>query len=163
MPHQVRELARAGITIVSGVGNSGPGWGSLLNPADDALVIGVSALLPSGRKLAPYASRGPTLWELPHGAGRMGVDVAALGEFWAARSFPPGGCQYQWGTSVACPVVVGVLALLLSSLPPAQRAVLRSPVALKQVLHASSERLRGASYLEQVRSPVTLACIACLL
>ena len=160
---QVRELARAGITIVSGVGNSGPGWGSLLNPADDALVIGVSGLLPSGRKLAPYASRGPTLWELPHGAGRMGVDVAAPGEFWAARSYPPGGCQYQWGTSVACPVVVGVLALLLSSLPPAQRAVLRSPVALKQALHASSERLSGASYLEQVRSPVTPACVACIL
>ncbi|KOO35188.1 membrane-bound transcription factor site-1 protease [Chrysochromulina tobinii] len=74
---KVRELARAGITIVSGVGNSGPGWGSLLNPADDALVIG--------------------------------------------------------------------------------RAVLRSPVALKQVLHASSERLRGASYLEQATATTTAA------
>ena len=59
--------------------------------------------------------------------------------------------------------LVGVLALLLSSLPPAQRAVLRSPVALKQALHASSERLSGASYLEQVRSPVTPACFACIL
>ena len=143
---QVRELARAGVTIVSGVGNSGPGWGTLLNPADDALVIGVSGMRPSGR-LAAYASRGPTLWELPHGASRMGVDVVTHGEFWAAR--PSGGCQLQWGTSVACPVVVGVLALLLSSLTPTQRAALRSPAALKQALHQSSSRMPGRSHLEQ--------------
>ena len=144
---QVRQLARAGVTIVSGAGNSGPGWGTLLNPADDPRVIGVGGLRPSGR-LATYSSRGSSLWELPHGVGRMGVDVVALGEFWAAH--PSGGCQHQWGTSVACPVVVGVLALLLSSLGPMQRAALRSPAALKQVLAASSQRLPGrVSYLEQ--------------
>lgn len=38
---KVRQLADAGTTIISGGGNSGPGWGTLLNPADEAWVIGV--------------------------------------------------------------------------------------------------------------------------
>lgn len=41
MHPQVREVAAAGITIMSGAGNSGPGFGTILNPADDALVVGV--------------------------------------------------------------------------------------------------------------------------
>ena len=143
---KLRELARAGVTVVSGAGNSGPGWGTLLNPADDASVIGVGGL-DAGGALAEWSSRGPTLWEQPHGEGRAGVDVVTYGEFWAAQR--GGGCQHQYGTSVACPVVVGVLALLLSSLTPPQRLALRNPAALKQVLASSSEPLGGVSYLEQ--------------
>ena len=79
----------------------------------------------------------------------MGVDVVTHGEFWAIH--PSGRCQRQYGTSVACPVVVAVLALLLSSLGAEQRRLLRSPAAIKQVLAESSQRLRGGafSYLEQ--------------
>jgi hypothetical protein len=143
---KVAELASKGVTIISGAGNSGPTWGTLLNPADEAWVVGVGGALEDG-SIASWSSRGPTLWEQPHGAGRMGVDVVALGEFWAAH--PSGGCQHQWGTSVACPVVVGVLALLLSALGPADRSRLRSPAAVKQVLARSSERIGGASHLEQ--------------
>uniref|UniRef100_A0A7S0J759 Subtilisin n=1 Tax=Calcidiscus leptoporus TaxID=127549 RepID=A0A7S0J759_9EUKA len=98
-----------------------------------------------------------TLWELPHGAPRYGVDVITHGEFWGAK--PGGGCQHQWGTSVACPVVVGVLAMLLSSLRVAERAPLRSPAALKQLVMAAALPMEGLSALEQgagVLSPVRM-------
>ena len=106
-------------------GQLGADVGLLLNPADEAWVVGVGGLRASDGLLAAWSSRGPTLWELPHGAGRMGVDVVTHGEFWAIH--PSGRCQRQYGTSVACPVVVAVLALLLSSLGAEQRRLLRSP------------------------------------
>ena len=145
---KVRALAASGVLIASGSGNSGPAWGSLLNPADDALTVGVAGTDISGG-LAAWSSRGETLWENPHGAGRVGVDVITHGEFWGAA--PGGGCQHQWGTSVSCPVVVGVLAMLLSSVAPGpRRDALRSPAALKQVLARGSARMGGnASHLEQ--------------
>ena len=82
-----------------------------------------------------------TTWELPHGYGRAGIDVVTYGEFWGKA--PRGGCQHQWGTSVACPVVVGVLALLLSELPPARRALLLNPAAIKQVRARARARVRA--------------------
>ncbi|EOD06964.1 hypothetical protein EMIHUDRAFT_106641 [Emiliania huxleyi CCMP1516] len=143
---KVSQLAAAGITIVSGAGNSGPGWGSLMNPADDAAVLGVAGLDKDG-KLAAWSSRGMTLWEEPLGAGRAGVDVITHGEFWGADQH--NACQHQWGTSVACPVVVGLLALLLSSLPERQRNTLLNPAALKQVVYAGSSPLPDYGWLEQ--------------
>lgn len=109
--------------------------------------MGVGGLALSGTDVAHWSSRGMTMWEQPHGVGRMGVDVVTHGEFWGAA--PGGGCQHQWGTSVACPVIVGVLALLLSALPASQRARLRSPAAVKQVLALGASRLPGASVFEQ--------------
>ena len=143
---KVSQLAAAGITIVSGAGNSGPGWGSLMNPADDAAVIGVAGLDKDG-KLAAWSSRGMTLWEEPLGAGRAGVDVITHGEFWGADQH--NACQHQWGTSVACPVVVGLLTLLLSSLPERQRNTLLNPAALKQLVYAGSSPLPDYGWLEQ--------------
>ena len=64
----MRELAAAGITVISGGGNSGPGLGTLMNPADDPAVVGVGGLDERGA-LAPWSSRGMTTWELPHGYG----------------------------------------------------------------------------------------------
>ena len=125
----MRELAAAGITIISGGGNSGPSHGTLMNPADDPAVVGVGGLDENGA-LAAWSSRGMTTWELPHGYGRAGIDVVTYGEFWGKA--PRGGCQHQWGTSVACPVVVGVLTLLLSEQPPSRRRALLSPAAVKQ-------------------------------
>ena len=142
----MRELAAAGITIISGGGNSGPGHGTLMNPADDPAVVGVGGLDENGA-LAAWSSRGMTTWELPHGYGRAGIDVVTYGEFWGKA--PRGGCQHQWGTSVACPVVVGVLALLLSELPPARRALLLNPAAIKQVLVEAAEPMPRISHMEQ--------------
>ena len=78
---------------------------------------------------------------------RGGIDVVTYGEFWGKA--PHGGCQHQWGTSVACPVVVGVLALLLSELAPSRRAELLNPAAIKQVLVEAAVPLPGISHMEQ--------------
>jgi membrane-bound transcription factor site-1 protease len=147
---KVRQLADEGIVIASGAGNSGPGWGSLLNPADELVVLGVGGVDATGR-LAAWSSRGMTQWESPHGAGRVGVDVVGHGEFWGGSNAPSkhGGCQFQWGTSVACPVVVGSLALLLSGVSAEKRRQLRSAAAIKQVLARGARRLDGPSILEQ--------------
>ena len=56
---KVRALAASGVLIASGSGNSGPAWGSLLNPADDALTVGVAGTDISGG-LAAWSSRGET-------------------------------------------------------------------------------------------------------
>lgn len=74
----------------------------------------------------------------PYGAGRMTVDITTFGEFWGMSS--DGSCAHQWGTSVACPVVVGVLALLLSSVGEARRAQLRNPAAMKQAPATSARQ-----------------------
>ena len=57
---QVRELAAAGITVISGGGNSGPGWGTLMNPADDPAVVGVGGLDESGALGTPDSEPAPS-------------------------------------------------------------------------------------------------------
>ena len=92
--------------------------------------------------------RDMTLGALPHPLyGRMTVDVVTYGEFWGVSN--NGGCQHQWGTSVACPVVVGVLAMLLSSVGEDRRFILRNPAACKQILVEAAIRLEGPSFFEQ--------------
>ena len=59
------------------------------------------------------------------------------------------GCQFQWGTSVACPVVTGALALILSSVGKTRREALRSPAAIKQVLHRGARRMPRGNIFEQ--------------
>jgi len=50
--------------MVTAIGNDGPGFGTLNNPADQSNVIGVGGVTFDGA-VAPFSSRGMTLWELP--------------------------------------------------------------------------------------------------
>jgi membrane-bound transcription factor site-1 protease len=54
--------------MVSAIGNDGPLWGSLNNPADQLDVIGVGGIDYTD-SLARFSSRGMTTWELPAGYG----------------------------------------------------------------------------------------------
>jgi len=54
---------------------------TLSNPSDHPEVIGVGSLAPSGQEVARYSSRGPTLWELAWGAGRVKPDLLAEGHW----------------------------------------------------------------------------------
>lgn len=66
---QVWEITSNGIIMVSAIGNDGPLYGTLNNPADQNDVLGVGGIDYSD-KIASFSSRGMSTWELPRGYGR---------------------------------------------------------------------------------------------
>jgi hypothetical protein len=64
--------------VVSAIGNDGPLYGTLNNPADQYDTIGVGGVTDRGG-MAKFSSRGMSTWELPHGYGRFKPDLVALG------------------------------------------------------------------------------------
>lgn len=69
---QVWEITSNGILMVSAIGNDGPLYGTLNNPADQNDVIGVGGVDYSDQ-IASFSSRGMSTWELPIGYGRAKV------------------------------------------------------------------------------------------
>ncbi|ESL08863.1 hypothetical protein TRSC58_03428 [Trypanosoma rangeli SC58] len=138
---KITELAKKGVVVVAATGNEGPGMGSLHNPADQSEVIAVGSLGTRGRRLttrvndaetnessmhstvrwiSTFSGRGPSTWEMPYGTGRVRPDLVALGE----RVLGVGrdrklGTLSLWvshGTSVATPIVAGIVALCIDAL-----------------------------------------------
>lgn len=136
---KVNEMSANGITVVSAIGNDGPLWGTLNNPADQMDVVGVGGINEDGR-ISAFSSRGMTTWELPHGYGRMKPDIVALARN-IRGSNVGNGCKTMSGTSVASPVVAGCVTLLASVVPEAERAAKLNPAFLKQLLMESSGRV----------------------
>jgi membrane-bound transcription factor site-1 protease len=102
---KVWELTANNIVMISAIGNDGPLYGTLNNPADQMDVIGVGGIN-FDEKIAKFSSRGMTTWELPAGYGRVKPDIVTYGA--AVRgSSTKGGCRSLSGTSVASPVVAG--------------------------------------------------------
>lgn len=64
--HQVWEITANNIIMVSAIGNDGPLYGTLNNPADQSDVIGVGGIDYSDH-IASFSSRGMSTWEMPHG------------------------------------------------------------------------------------------------
>lgn len=116
---KVWELSANGVIVVSAIGNDGPLYGTLNNPADQLDVIGVGGI-DYGEKVASFSSRGMTTWELPSGYGRVKPDILAYGQS-VQGSRIHGGCRALSGTSVASPVVAGAITLLASTVPKADR------------------------------------------
>lgn len=144
---KVWELSANGIIVVSAIGNDGPLYGTLNNPADQFDVIGVGGIN-FAEKIARFSSRGMTTWELPDGYGRVKPDILAYGEL-VHGSKIYGGCRPLSGTSMACPVVTGAVALLASTVPEYERKAVINPASIKQVLIESAERLPAANIFEQ--------------
>ena len=69
---QVWEITSSGILMVSAIGNDGPLYGTLNNPADQNDVIGVGGIDYADR-VAAFSSRGMSTWEIPRGYGRAKV------------------------------------------------------------------------------------------
>ena len=144
---KVAEVVSSGIIMVSAIGNDGPLWGTLNNPADMSPVVGVGGLGRSSNHVALYSSRGMTTWELPRGAGRVKPDLVT----YSAQLWGPdrnGGCMVQSGTSMASPVIAGAIAVLISSVGDENRHLV-NPGSIKQVLTESAVRLSKASVFEQ--------------
>ena len=152
---KVMELTAKGIIFVSALGNDGPLYGTLNNPADQLDVIGVGGLNYED-EIADFSSRGMTLWEIPYGYGRVKPDIVTYGTAIRGSSLR-GTCRYLTGTSVSSPVVTGIIALLVEVMKKNERLNrIRSPASVKQVLMASAERVHGANMFEQGSGKINL-------
>lgn len=76
---KILELSANNIIVVSAIGNDGPTYGTLNNPADQLDVIGVGGVNYQD-VISPFSSRGMTTWELPLGYGRIKPDILAFSE-----------------------------------------------------------------------------------
>ncbi|XP_032813570.1 membrane-bound transcription factor site-1 protease [Petromyzon marinus] len=141
---KVWELTANKVIMVSAIGNDGPLYGTLNNPADQMDVIGVGGI-DFEDNIARFSSRGMTTWELPGGYGRMKPDIVTYGSG-VRGSGINGGCRSLSGTSVASPVVTGAVTLLASSV---QNRDIINPASMKQALMASARRLPGVNMFEQ--------------
>ncbi|XP_066369051.1 subtilisin-like protease SBT6.1 [Miscanthus floridulus] len=144
---KVWELTANNIIMVSAIGNDGPLYGTLNNPADQSDVIGVGGI-DYNNHIASFSSRGMTTWELPHGYGRVKPDVVAYSRDIIGSKIST-GCKTLSGTSVASPVVAGVVCLLVSVIPEDKRKLILNPAAMKQALVEGASKLSGPNMYEQ--------------
>ncbi len=142
---KVWELTANNVIMISAIGNDGPLYGTLNNPADQMDVIGVGAINYEDQ-IARFSSRGMTTWELPSGYGRVKPDVVSYGHN-VRGSDKESGCRSLRGTSVASPVVAGAVTLLLSGV--LHRGSIINPASMKQALMSSARRLPGVGIFEQ--------------
>ena len=142
----VEVLVFAGITVVVSAGNDGPRASSITTPGSDPYVITVGAIDDNGTAttaddgLASWSSRGPTAID-----GLAKPDVAAPGRKIVSLRSPGSTLDVALpdrlvagldplapayfrlsGTSMAAPVVTGVVALMLERTPTLTPAQLKS-------------------------------------
>lgn len=103
----VKVWLAAGMIPVFAIGNSGPRARTCGIPGGLLEVIAVGATDKSD-KAAYFSSRGPIEWD---GVDRIKPDIAAPGHN-VKSSWPGGGYNTISGTSMACPNVAGLIALL---------------------------------------------------
>ncbi|MDP9433891.1 MAG: S8 family peptidase, partial [Actinomycetota bacterium] len=161
--YAVERLWRLGIVVVTAAGNSGPGTGTILKPADDPLVITVGAYDdksdtdPANDVVPAWSSRGPTA------AGLAKPDVVAPGRtLVATRSF---GSRVEAenprslvapsyitgsGTSQAAAVTSGGVALLLQQRPGL------TPDQVKGVLTGTAAPIEGMTADDQGAGRIAL-------
>ncbi|GAB2219758.1 hypothetical protein Drorol1_Dr00007395 [Drosera rotundifolia] len=151
---KVWELTANNIIMVSAIGNDGPLYGTLNNPADQSDVIGVGGIDYSDH-IASFSSRGMSTWEIPHGYGRVKPDIVAYGRDIMGSKIST-GCRSLSGTSVASPVVAGVVCLLVSVLPVNKRKQVLNPASMKQALIEGAAKLSGPHMYEQGAGRVDL-------
>lgn len=151
---KVWEITANNIIMVSAIGNDGPLYGTLNNPADQSDVIGVGGIDYSDH-IASFSSRGMSTWEIPHGYGRVKPDVVAYGREIMGSKIST-GCKSLSGTSVASPVVAGVVCLLVSVIPESKRREILNPASMKQALVEGAAKLSGPNMYEQGAGRVAL-------
>ncbi|XP_057545645.1 subtilisin-like protease SBT6.1 [Amaranthus tricolor] len=151
---KVWELTANNIIMVSAIGNDGPLYGTLNNPADQSDVIGVGGIDYTDH-IASFSSRGMSTWEIPHGYGRVKPDVVAYGRDIMGSKIST-GCKTLSGTSVASPVVAGVVCLLVSVISENNRKRILNPASMKQALVEGAAKLSGANMYEQGAGRVDL-------
>ena len=145
--------AGRGIVVVNSAGNGGQGivgQNTLMAPADGDSVITVGGTWPDGSRYTT-SSVGPTTDVPP----RIKPDVMAQGATVTCAD-PSGPAVYGvgTGTSFACPLAAGVVALLLQAQPAA------TPMQIATALRATASRAASPNNLNGwgvVNAPAALA------
>lgn len=128
-----------GIVVVNSAGNNGPhpSRNTLNAPADGDSVIAVGAVTGTGVR-AGFSSVGPTV------DGRIKPDVMAQGtSIISASGSDPSAYITPQGTSHSCPLVAGVIALMLHARPDATPMQIRSALRATASQSTSPDNLNG--------------------
>lgn len=123
-------LVRRGVVLVTAMGNKGPWLRTLVTPADAESVIAVGAVDRRG-EAALFSSRGPNALDI------IKPDVCARGVATAcATPSAPDAYTANNGTSLATPLIGGLVALLLEAHPD------WTPQRVREALHRSGDQAR---------------------
>ena len=87
--------------------------------------------------------------------GRVKPDVVAYGREIMGSKIST-GCKSLSGTSVASPVVAGIVCLLVSIIPESKRKEILNPGSMKQALVEGASKLSGPNMYEQGAGRVDL-------
>lgn len=87
--------------------------------------------------------------------GRIKPDVVAYGREIMGSKIST-GCKSLSGTSVASPVVAGIVCLLVSVIPEDKRKDLLNPASMKQALVEGATKLSDPNMYEQGAGRVNL-------
>lgn len=117
-----------GMILCSSMGNSGPGKFTLGAPADSRYSLGIGGVQWNGL-LYPSSSWGPTA------DGRIKPDISARAVATiAATPYTTDGFSKWSGTSLSCPLVAGVVALVIQAHPD------WSPEMVKEAIRETGSR-----------------------
>jgi serine protease AprX len=128
LDNAVTALLKAGVEVVVAAGNSGSRCQSVTEPAAYADTLAVGALNPNADTPATFSSRGPARNNVKPNVAAPGVQVRSCGRV--------SGYVEMSGTSMACPHVAGVVALIWSAKP----ALARNIEKTREILYASSKK-----------------------
>jgi subtilisin family serine protease len=124
-------LVRRGVVLVTAMGNEGPLPRTLITPADAESVIAVGAVDARGH-VAGFSSRGPNAL----GVTKPDVCARGVGTACATASAREAYTSVS-GTSLATPLIGGLVALLLEAHPD------WTPYQVQQALHRSGDQARN--------------------
>ncbi len=131
------EAAAKGIVVCNAMGNSGPGSGSLLAPADADSIIAVGAV-DRDSLIVSFSSRGPTF------DGRTKPEVCALGYgTYSADPEDDHGYIYVSGTSLSTPLIAGAVAIIVGARPNWTNMQVREALMMTASRHGTPDNNYG--------------------
>jgi serine protease AprX len=116
--------AAYGIVVCNSAGNAGPGASTMGPPSDADSILSVGAVGSTGI-ITSFSSRGPT-WD-----GRIKPEICARGSGTAcASSASDSALTAASGTSLSCPLIGGVAALVIQAHPDWTAAQVREAIMM---------------------------------